>query len=139
MVAPWLVSLEKAASGERVKALCVLVSVATILGATKIAFAESWAVKAEELECLVQNLEAYHQAPVDPVIIVLGGCPEVDPTAAFASIAQNSAVSEVRIENDDAQKPAEIIILDKSSLDCLAPYLSDTTNGIVTLPENPCK
>lgn len=119
--------------------LFILVGAATILGATEIASAESWAVKLEEFECLVQNLEAYHKAPVDPVIIVLGGCPEVDPAAAFASIAQNSAASEVIIERGDAETPAEIIILDKSSLDCLAPYLSENNNGIVTLPESPCQ
>ncbi|GGL74287.1 hypothetical protein GCM10011392_31030 [Wenxinia marina] len=94
-----------------------------------------WRLDPEAAGCLVQSLETYRAAPVEPVIIVLGACPQVDPVAALARMTQSNGTPRVRTAPGDG--PDEVIVFTRAELECLDAGEFVESDGVVLVPRVP--
>lgn len=98
-----------------------------------------WNIKAEQLDCLRQNLNGYLATEQDPVVIFLSACPETDLVKIMASTSQNMAVADVEVVQDSANAPAEVVSFTRTELACLSEFIPDGGGPVVQVPRDPCK
>ena len=100
-------------------AFAAVINALSLLGAVDLAHAaDSWTISNEQFACIAQNHIAYMEQSGDPVVIVVHGCPEPDPTEALQIASRNSGIFNV---NDGDQ----VLILSKLELTCLSQLFND--------------
>jgi hypothetical protein len=98
-----------------------------------------WNIKAEQLDCLRQNVNGYLATEQDPVVIFLSACPETDLVKIMASTSQNMAVADVDVVPDSANAPAEVASFTRAELVCLSEFTPDAGSPVIQVPRDPCK
>jgi uncharacterized protein YfaS (alpha-2-macroglobulin family) len=120
-----------------VTALClgILVQPAMVLAEGS----DLWNIKADQFQCLLNNVDAYLATGQEPVVIFLTACPETDLVKIMASTSRNLAVSDVKTVDDSTEQPAEVVTFTKAQLACLAGVEVATSALVLQVPKDPCR
>jgi len=122
-----------------------LIQLATLVGSLGLCVgqvraqdASAWYVNATDYACFMQNLDAFLEAPSDPVVIVLTRCPE--PSMSLSDLVTNSGA-----EPDNGAvfqsldvTVTELLIYSKAELECLREQVVEQSADLVQLPKEPC-
>jgi len=98
----------------------------------------SWYVDASDYACFVENIEAFLDAPSDPVVIVLTRCPE--PSMSLSDLVTNSGADEnpTEVFGNAEVTVTELLIYSKAELECLRDRIVARSEDLVELPKEPC-
>ena len=100
---------------------------------------EFWIVKSEHFRCVQNNIAIYQAVQDDQVLIFLADCPETDIAKILGKRTMNSALPEVEKKGQSEEQPAEVMVLDKALLPCLARFETDKSASLVKIPKSVCE
>lgn len=87
-----------------------------------------WLIEQVYAECIQKNIDNYVQQPHDPVVIIVGNCPDEDIAAGISATTKATGINTVGKGNS-------VLIFNKSELPCLATVsLNPDESGLVKIP-----